>query len=110
MTVDIEGNLNMFLRSRAPGARYASFDYCFNHFQEAREAGQTERLADKDLLLSCLQLGFYLASWGMMRGSGDLLQRTIPELEALRRVDRSRSHFVSTFSGFFRPAHQFFAE
>jgi hypothetical protein len=30
--------------------------------------------------MSCLQLGFYLASWGMMRGSGDLLQRSVREL------------------------------
>lgn len=32
------------------------------------------------MLLSCLQLGFYLASWGMMRGSGDLLQRSVRDL------------------------------
>jgi hypothetical protein len=78
---DIDANLKAFLADRLSGARYASFDYCFNHFQEAREAGETARLADKNhLLLSCLQLGFYLASWGMMRGSGDLLQKSVREL------------------------------
>ncbi len=81
MTVDIDNNLKKFLDGRTPGARYASFDYCFNHFREAREAGETAQLADEDhLLLSCLQLGFYLASWGMMRPSGDLLQRSVREL------------------------------
>ena len=30
--------------------------------------------------MSCLQLGFFLASWGMMRGSADLLQRSVREL------------------------------
>jgi hypothetical protein len=81
MTVDIDANLKAFLDDRAPGARYASFDYCFNHFQEARERRALDRLADGEgLLLSCLQLGFYLASWGMMRGSGDLLQRSVRDL------------------------------
>jgi hypothetical protein len=81
VTVDIDANLRAFLAYRAPGHRYASFDYCFNYFQEARESGKTIRLADKDrLLMSCLQLGFYLASWGMMRGSGELLQRSVREL------------------------------
>jgi hypothetical protein len=32
------------------------------------------------LELSCLHLGFYLASWGMMRGSGGLHRRSLREL------------------------------
>lgn len=81
MTADIDANLAEFLRDRAPETRYASFDYCYNHFQEARETGRTTQLVDNDhRMLSCLQLGFYLASWGMMRGSGDLLQRSVRDL------------------------------
>jgi hypothetical protein len=81
MMVDIDANLAVFLEHRTPQARYASFDYCFNHFQEAREWGDMARLANDDhRMLSCLQLGFYLASWGMMRGSGDLLQRSVRDL------------------------------
>jgi hypothetical protein len=81
--VDIDANLDAFLAKRVPGRRYASFDYCFNYFQEAREAA-----ADKShLQTSCLQLGFYLASWGMMRGSGELLGRSardlVPVVEAI---------------------------
>ena len=30
--------------------------------------------------VSCLHLGFYLASWGMLRGSSDLLQRSARHL------------------------------
>lgn len=81
MMVAIEDNLRSFCADRSPGARYASFDYCFNHFQDARERGATHQLGDGvNLQVSCLQLGFYLASWGMMRGSGQLLQRSLREL------------------------------
>ena len=96
MTPDIDGNLKAFLADRAPGARYASFDYCFNHFQEARDAGDTTVLADDDhLMLSCLQLGFYLASWGMMRGSGGLLKRSLRELVSV--VEAIASEPASTW-------------
>jgi hypothetical protein len=85
MTVDINANLAAFLQDRTPEARYASFDYCFNYFQEARDSGNTAQLADDEhRMLSCFQLGFFLASWGMMRGSGDLYQRSVRDL--LRRV------------------------
>ena len=69
VTADIEGSLHVFLCRRSRATRYASFDYCFNYFQDARDAQETAGLARGDQLeLSCLHLGFYLASWGMMRG------------------------------------------
>jgi hypothetical protein len=81
MEVDIRGNLEAFLCRRSPAGRYASFDYCFNYFQDARDAQETMYLASGDRLeLSCLHLGFYLASWGMMRGSGGLHRRSLQEL------------------------------
>jgi hypothetical protein len=87
MTVDIEANLKAFLGDRLPGARYASFDYCFNYFQDAHAAGESGRLADDDrLTLSCLQLGFYLASWGMMRRRTGLLRRSLRELVPVVQV------------------------
>lgn len=62
---------------RKPDARYASFDYCFNYFQSFREAGNVEAIAHADnLQVSCLHLAFYLASWGMLRGSAELLQKS----------------------------------
>ncbi len=50
--------------------RYTSFDYCYNYFSS------TEDLT-KDIEKSCLMLGFYLASWGMFRGSSFLLQKNV---------------------------------
>jgi hypothetical protein len=77
----IRGNLDAFLRRRSPAARYAPFDYCFNYFQDARDAGETAALASADRLeLPCFRLGFYLASWGMMRGSRGLHRSSLREL------------------------------
>jgi len=68
--VDIEANLAAFTGDLGPDARYATFDYCFNYFQSFREQGRTADLTAPDnLQMSCLQLGFYLASWGMLRNS-----------------------------------------
>jgi hypothetical protein len=79
--LDIEGNLHEYLGDRTPTARYASFDYCFNHFQNHRERGRLGALVEGDeTQLSCLQLGFYLASWGMLRGSSELLKRSVKNL------------------------------
>jgi hypothetical protein len=78
MTVDAEANLRRYLDNRRdPSARYASFDYCFNYFRSHYEAGRVEALAEPESMqTSCLQLGFYLASWGMFRGSTTLLTRS----------------------------------
>jgi hypothetical protein len=76
--LDIEGNLRTYLGDRTETARYASFDYCFNHFQSHREEGRLGALVEgAGLELTCLHLGFYLASWGMLRGSSELLQRSV---------------------------------
>ena len=87
MGPDIKGNLDAFLSRRSAAARYASFDYCYNYFQDARDAEETAGLAGNERLeLSCLHLGFYLASWGMMRGSGGLHGRSLQELIPVVRV------------------------
>ena len=77
---------------RAPDARYASFDYCFNYFQSFREARNIGALVEpENIQLSCLHLGFYLASWGMLRGSAELLQKSarhlIPVIELIAGAD-----------------------
>ena len=56
--------------------RYTSFDYCYNYFW------QTENI-EKDIEKSCLVLGFYLASWGMFRGSSFLLQKSVKYFEPI---------------------------
>ncbi len=95
--MDIEANIREFLSGVnktgriEPSDRYASYDYCFNYFQSFRESGQPEALAAAEHLhASCLQLGFYLASWGMLRGSSFLLNQSVkvyePVVMALARV------------------------
>lgn len=62
-------------------SRYRSWEHCYKCFHDAR----TNRSLDYDYL--SLQLGFYLASWGMYRGSSFLLQKDykvhIPVVEEL---------------------------
>lgn len=50
--------------------RYTSFDYCYNYFSSTKDLSQ-------DIEKSCLVLGFYLASWGMFRGSSFLLKKNV---------------------------------
>lgn len=61
--------------------RYRSWEYCYYNFYKARTANKP----DTDYL--SLQLAFYLASWGMYRGSSFLLQKDykihIPVVEKL---------------------------
>ena len=64
-----------------PNGRYRSWEHCYSNFYHAREKDN----ADVDYL--SLQLAFYLASWGMYRGSSFLLQKDyrihIPVIEEL---------------------------
>jgi hypothetical protein len=66
---------------REPWARYASFDYCFNYFQDFEN--KNEIANSINIQNSCLHLAFYLASWGMLRGSSFLLQKSIKFYEPL---------------------------
>lgn len=50
-------------------ARFRSWEHCYKSFHEARN----NQSVDYDYL--SLQLAFYLASWGMYRGSSFLLQK-----------------------------------
>lgn len=56
------------LRSDENG-RFRSWEHCYSHFMNAR------RQANPDFDYLSLQLAFYLASWGMYRGSSFLLQK-----------------------------------
>lgn len=70
--------LNLFHSQNIPTHRYASFDYCYNYFQN-----MTSIELKNNMEKSCLQLGFYLASWGMLRGSSFLLQKSVKHYEPL---------------------------
>ena len=52
-----------------PHGRYRSWEYCYQIFSKARNNSEV----DIDYL--SLHLGFYLASWGMYRGSSFLLRK-----------------------------------
>src|ERR1700754_3443541 len=54
-----------------PHHRYRSWEHCYRFFRARTPAAI---IADKDA--AALQLGFYLASWGLYRGSSFLLQHT----------------------------------
>jgi hypothetical protein len=84
--MDVSKNISDFIDSdgRTPGGRNASFDYCFNYFQSFRLSQNIGQIAAAERMeMSCLQLGFYLASWGMLRGSSFLLQRSSKHYEEL---------------------------
>ena len=50
-------------------SRFRSWEHCYSHFMNARGN------ANVDLDYLSLQLAFYLASWGLYRGSSFLLQK-----------------------------------
>lgn len=76
--------INDFIAKSNPEDRFTSFDYCYNYFRTTRN------LTD-DIEKSCLVLGFYLSSWGMLRGSSFLFQKSIayfkPLIEFIATVD-----------------------
>lgn len=53
-------------------SRYLSWEHCYKEFEDA--FSKIGSLEDKDYLNLSLHLAFYLASWGMYRGSSFLLQ------------------------------------
>jgi hypothetical protein len=59
--------------------RYTSFDYCFNWFQTHKGNVANSCKIEQ----SCLHLMCYLASWGMLRGSSMLLQKSAKFYEPL---------------------------
>lgn len=61
--VDLEADEN---------ARYLSWEHCYKHFIKAHN---NQDLYDENLDYLSLHLAFYLASWGMLRGSSFLLQK-----------------------------------
>lgn len=53
-------------------SRFLSWEHCYKEFQAAHNKLE---LNEKDLDYLSLHLAFYLASWGMLRGSSFLLQK-----------------------------------
>jgi hypothetical protein len=74
---NINSLINSFLnhRSEEGDHRYESFDFCYAYFQSF--ADKTQISQRKHLENSCLHLAWYLGSWGMLRGSSFLLQKSL---------------------------------
>lgn len=56
-------------------SRYKSWEYCHKVFLELHKVKKFDELSDDDFDYLALNLAFYLASWGMYRGSSFLLDR-----------------------------------
>jgi hypothetical protein len=67
----IQENIQQYYRGMADEHhRYRSWEHCYRYFH-----GLTAESAAVNRETAALHLGFYLASWGMYRGSSFLLQR-----------------------------------
>ena len=86
--IDIQTVIEQFVSKSNPEDRFTSFDYCYNYFRAAKSNELTQ-----DIEKSCLTLGFYLASWGMLRGSSFLLGKSAkyfqPTIEYISELDKS---------------------
>lgn len=55
-------------------SRFRSWDYCYTYFQTKWQKLQDSSIESETFDNACLHLGFYFASFGMLRGSSLLLQ------------------------------------
>lgn len=62
--------------------RFRSFEHCYKFFQKIKR----DDSFNKNKELSMLHLGFYLASWGMYRGSSFLLQKDYKIYEPIIKI------------------------
>lgn len=90
MIMDVNVAITRFLdgsgknKGRQPDERYASFDFCYNYFYSFYRDNKLKELAsEENIQMSCFQLAFYLASWGMLRGSSFLLEKSIRNYQPL---------------------------
>jgi hypothetical protein len=84
---DIQKIVDEFKSKLTPDDRYTSFDYCYSYFRTT-----TPDQLTTDIEKSCLALGYYLASWGMLRNSF-LLQKSAkhfqPTIQYIAQLDNS---------------------
>lgn len=75
--MEINEAIRMYMVDRKPNERFSSFDYCYNYFHNFYEQDKISELSnDNNLQTSCMQLGFYLASWGMFRPTSFLINKS----------------------------------
>jgi len=82
LKIDLKKNLKEYMKNRTPLSRCTSYDYCYNYFFSFYRNDNIKAMVSKEnLKLISLHLGYYLASWGMYRGSGWLLKSNFKILE-----------------------------
>ena len=73
----------------SPNGRWRSWEHCYSLFAEYKDKKMS--MSDDDYDYLSLHLAFYLASWGMYRGSCFILHRDykihIPTIKALMKPD-----------------------
>ena len=88
MKSELEQCINEFSSIAFPDHRYSSFDYCYNYFYKIDQS-----TIEHDMEKACAFIGFYLASWGMFRGSSFLLQKSykyfIPLVNYIGKLDKN---------------------
>lgn len=92
--MQIQESINAYLKNREANERFTSFDYCYNYFYSFyKEDNLLEFASEDNIQMSCLQLGFYLASWGMMRNSF-LMKKSVKNFETLIINIANMDHFL----------------
>jgi hypothetical protein len=73
--------------------REASYHFCYNYFRNFYEKDCIEKISSlNNIEISCLQLGFYLASWGMFQRKSKLFNKSILVYEeVIKEISKSVS-------------------
>lgn len=71
--------------------RYRSWEHCYNFFKKIRNKGN---ISSEEQDLAQLHLAFYLASWGMYRGSSFILQKDYTIFNKIVKIILNKEYFV----------------
>jgi hypothetical protein len=90
---EISKNVEKFwgsIRDKNSNQRYKSWEHCYNFFLSAKNKSLTSEEED----LAQLHLAFYLASWGMYRGSSFILQKDYTIFKDIVREILSKKYSI----------------
>ena len=92
--IKFKENLNQFYENlKCRYGRYNSWEYCYLFFNKFKTFNKYE---DADFDIAALNLAFYLASWGMYRGSSFLLQYDYKiHTELIREIFENKNKYNS---------------
>lgn len=89
---EIKDNVLAFYESinKVADHRYKSWEHCHNFFKKIKD----KKLTSEELDLAQLHLAFYLASWGMYRGSSFVLQKDYTIFNKIVETIMSKEYFI----------------